>query len=180
MVFNSIPQFPWPSSRTPHPTERNYFCIFTSNCPIWKNISAKTARSIQSPIHPYHQHKQINLQLDESLQNTPKKTHFTRHVTTRLSMLEAGNGLIILEPQAFVLKNRWLPRAANGQSSRAAKQNRHKPLFWPSLGCVTSKPFLKNVRMVYDDLNQPIFMFTSEKNQGSFSLHNVGSYRQSQ
>ena len=130
MVFSSIPQFPWPSSRTPHPTERNYFCIFTSNCPIWKNISAKTARSIQSPIHPYHQHKQINLQLDESLQNTPKKTHFTRHVTTRLSMLEAGNSLIILEPQAFVLKNRWLPRAANGQSSRAAKQNRHKPLFW--------------------------------------------------
>lgn len=95
MVFNSIPQFPWSSSRTPHPTERNDFGIFTSNCPIWKKISAKTAKSIHSPILPYHQHKQINLQLYESLQNTPKKTHFTRHVTTTLSMLEAGNGLFL-------------------------------------------------------------------------------------
>lgn len=145
---------------------------------IWKKISAKTAKSIHSPIHPYHQHKQINLQLGESLQNTPKKNafHKTRHYNT---IHAGGRQRLILEPQAFVLKNRWLPRAANGQSSRAAKQNRHKPLFWPSLGCVTSKPFLKNDGMVYDDLNQPINVHL-RKNQGSFSLHNVGSYRQSQ
>ena len=122
MVFNSIPQFPWSSSRTPHPTERNDFGIFTSNCPIWKKISAKTAKSIHSPILPYHQHKQINLQLYESLQNTPKKTHFTRHVTTTLSMLEAGNGLFLShKPLCWRIVDCQSLQTA--RVSRAAKQN---------------------------------------------------------
>ena len=168
MVFNSIPQFPWPSSRTPHPTERDDFCIFTSNCPIWKKMSAKTAKSIHSPIHPYHQHKQINLQPDESLQDTPKKTHFTRHVTTTLSMLEAGNGLFLShKPLCWRIVDCHALQTARVQEMQ--NKTGTNPFFGLFLVCVMSKPFLKNVGMVYDDLNQPINVHLRKKSGKFFT-----------
>ena len=129
MVFNSIPQFPWSSSRTPHPTERNDFCIFTPNCPIWKKNICKDCKVnplTNPPISPTQANQPPALWI--VTKHTEKNAfHKTRHYNT---IHAGGRQRLILEPQAFVLKNRWLPRAANGQSSRAAKQNRHKPLFW--------------------------------------------------
>lgn len=149
MVFNSIPQFPWSSSRTPHPTERNDFCIFTPNCPIWKKISAKTAKSIHSPIHPYHQHKQINLQLYESLQNTPKKrisqdTSLQHYPCWRQATAYSWATSLCAEESLIATR-------CKRPEFKSCKTKQAQTPFLASLGCVTSKPFLKNVGMVYDD-----------------------------
>ena len=85
MVFNSIPQFPWSSSRTPHPTERNDFGIFTSNCPIWKKYLQRlqsqsthqsshitnTSKSTSSSMNRYKTHRKKRISQDTSLQHYP-------------------------------------------------------------------------------------------------------------
>ena len=150
MVFNSIPQFPWSSSRTPHPTERNNFCIFTPNCPIWKKKYLQrlqsqsthqsthitnTSKSTSSSMNRYKTHRKKRISQDTSLQHYPCWRQATAY--SWATSLCAEESLIATRCKRPEFKS--------------CKTKPAQTPFLASLGCVTSKPFLKNVGMVYDD-----------------------------
>ena len=151
MVFNSIPQFPWSSSRTPHPTERNDFCIFTPNCPIWKKNICKDCKVnplTNPPISPTQANQPPALWI--VTKHTEKNAfHKTRHYKT----IHAGGRQQLNYSWATSLcaEESLIATRCKRPEFKSCKTKPAQTPFLASLGCVTSKPFLKNVGMVYDD-----------------------------